>query len=162
MNNKVGTPGGQFSDFSRILRQRLVSLRLSRRLTATDAASLASLSRAGLEKIESGANTPSLDSLIKLCALYGVSVSALLQSVEEQLGISKALETEFELKCSSHEEYQEHFRKLALLSGHSAEHETITDLRFIAEKQPALARSLQAAVREAARTMGRSCARSCQ
>lgn len=160
MNNKVGTMGRQFSDFGRILRQRLVSLRLARKLTATDAAALASLSRAGLEKIESGANTPSLDSLLRLCALYNVSVSALLRSVEEQLGIANALETEFELKTSRKEEYQEHFKKLALLTGHSEEHETIAELRLIAEKQPVLARSLQAAVREAARAVGRHRARS--
>jgi transcriptional regulator with XRE-family HTH domain len=155
MSEKSHSIDGNSADFNRILRKQLVSLRLARRLTATEAARFASLSRAGLDKIEAGTNTPSVDSILRLCSLYGVTISSLFRSVEEQLGIAHSIGAEFNLQTAHQEEYREHFRKLALLSGHAVEHETITDLRRITERQPALARALQATIKETARTMGR-------
>jgi transcriptional regulator with XRE-family HTH domain len=74
----LGSSADSFGLFSRELRYLLISLRMEKKLNFTEASQGAGLSRNGLEKIETGAALPSLESLFLLCNFYEISLVELL------------------------------------------------------------------------------------
>lgn len=64
------------------LAQRLASLRMERALSLDDAAAETGISRATLSRIERGETSPTASTLNRLCAAYGLTMSALLRAVE--------------------------------------------------------------------------------
>ena len=86
----------EFLALMRQVRAHLVSFRLTLKLTVKEAATRASLSRGGLEKIESGENLPSLESLHSICKVYGVSMAEFFWQVQQQQHVSANLRNDFQ------------------------------------------------------------------
>lgn len=64
------------------LTERLVEARKARGLSQADAAERLNLSRQAISRWETGVGTPSLDSLIQMSQLYGVSLNELVYGPE--------------------------------------------------------------------------------
>ncbi len=128
--------------FLRVLRQRLVSLRMHHDLSATEAARMCSLSRGGLEKIESGANAPSLESLMKLCSLYGVPLSSVFLEAEAQRDIAVQLSAGFSSREAEQQEALAQISSLARVANLQKEWESALCLAKISAEHPDLAKNL--------------------
>lgn len=136
--------------FARILRQHLISLRLEKKLSVKDAAAFSGLSRGGLEKIESGANLPSIDSLRLLCATYGCAASELLAAVDAQLGVAAAVRKQWDTGAMEADERYALYRELARSVGRGDELRTCDQLARIKETHAELHAALCETIRAAA------------
>lgn len=120
--------------FLRVLRQQLIDARMRRHLTSQDAATLAGISRAGLDKIEAGTNTPSLETLIKLAGVYECTLSQLFAEAQKKSkwaarrlpGVSSArvLDTE----------YDHALKQLTLQAGQKKHYELLSAFQRLEEK----------------------------
>jgi transcriptional regulator with XRE-family HTH domain len=135
--------------FARILRQNLISLRLEKKLSIKDAAAYAGLSRGGLEKIESGANLPSIDSLRLLCAAYDCTASALLANVDAQLAVAATLRKQFDTTGMDATERYALYREHARSVGRADELQVCDQLSRIKETNPELYTALCETIRAA-------------
>jgi transcriptional regulator with XRE-family HTH domain len=115
-------PDQKLQVFLKELRYILISLRMERQLNFSEASANAGLSRNGLEKIETGAALPSLESLFLLCESYNISLADLMQtslkklpksSKEESLRSKKTVNAKI-LKKRSEEELKILVQKLKL------------------------------------------------
>jgi transcriptional regulator with XRE-family HTH domain len=128
---------------SRIIRQRLTSLRLDLGMTVREAARLAGLSRGGLEKIESGAYLPSIESLTSLCKVYDLKVSTFFELVDVQLGIACSIRRDWPTETMHEQEHQALLETLVRLTGQHQEWELGRSLAYIRKNHPAVFEGLE-------------------
>lgn len=96
------------------LTERLVEARKARGLSQADAAERLNVSRQAISRWETGVGTPSLDSLIQMGQLYGVSLNELVYGAETAQPREEMLEPEVQPECSAVRE--PHRRRTALLA----------------------------------------------
>lgn len=77
------TPELSEPDIDRLLAQRLRHLRLQRNWSLDDLAGLSGVSRATLSRLENGEVSPTTSVLGRLCAAHGMTMSRLMQMVED-------------------------------------------------------------------------------
>lgn len=96
------------------LTERLVEARKARGLSQADASERLNVSRQAISRWETGVGTPSLDSLIQMGQLYGVSLNELVYGAETAQPREEMLEPEVQPECSAVRE--PHRRRTALLA----------------------------------------------
>jgi transcriptional regulator with XRE-family HTH domain len=111
-------------------------MRLLAGLTIRDAAQFAGLSRGGLEKIESGANLPSLESLSALCGVYGSSLGAFFRDIDAQGQRARVLRNQWPDDVAQSSEALARLDALAQLSGHADAWRLAKDLMRLREHAP--------------------------
>ena len=96
------------------LTERLAQARKARGLSQADAAERLNVSRQAISRWETGVGTPSLDSLIQMSQLYGVSLNELVYGPETAQPREGAAEPEAQPECPAVRE--PHRRRTALLA----------------------------------------------
>ena len=96
------------------LTERLAQARKARGLSQADAAERLNVSRQAISRWETGVGTPSLDSLIQMSQLYGVSLKELVYGPEAAQPREEAAEPEAQPECPAVRE--PHRRRTALLA----------------------------------------------
>lgn len=96
------------------LTERLAQARKARGLSQADAAERLNVSRQAISRWETGVGTPSLDSLIQMSQLYGVSLNELVYGPEAAQPREEAAEPEAQPECPAVRE--PHRRRTALLA----------------------------------------------
>ena len=96
------------------LTERLVEARKARGLSQADAAERLNVSRQAISRWETGVGTPSLDSLIQMSQLYGVSLNELVYGPETAQPREEMTEPEAQPECPAVRE--PHRRRTALLA----------------------------------------------
>lgn len=142
-------------DLARLIRQRLTAMRLESRLTLRDAAQAAGLSRGGLEKIESGANLPSIESLASLCSVYGSTLGALFASIEQQSSVAENLRSEWPDELMLADERAHRLDTLAGLAGLGDTWELAKALVRLREDNHSVSSALSALIEALAPRTGR-------
>ncbi|OUQ57223.1 hypothetical protein B5E56_11770 [Flavonifractor sp. An112] len=96
------------------LTERLVEARKAMGLSQADAAERLNVSRQAISRWETGVGTPSLDSLIQMSQLYGVSLNELVYGPETAQPREEMTEPEAQPECPAVRE--PHRRRTALLA----------------------------------------------
>ena len=96
------------------LTEGLVEARKARGLSQADAAERLNVSRQAISRWETGVGTPSLDSLIQMSQLYGVSLNELVYGPETAQPREEMTEPEAQPECPAVRE--PHRRRTALLA----------------------------------------------
>ena len=96
------------------LTERLVGARKARGLSQAEAAERLNVSRQAISRWETGVGTPSLDSLIQMSQLYGVSLNELVYGPEATQPREEMTEPEAQPECPAVRE--PHRRRTALLA----------------------------------------------
>lgn len=96
------------------LTERLAQARKARGLSQADAAERLNVSRQAISRWETGVGTPSLDSLIQMSQLYGVSLNELVYGPETAQPREEMMEPEAQSECPAVREA--HRRRTALLA----------------------------------------------
>ena len=96
------------------LTERLAQARKARGLSQADAAERLNVSRQAISRWETGVGPPSLDSLIQMSQLYGVSLNELVYGPEAAQPREEAAEPEAQPECQAVRE--PHRRRTALLA----------------------------------------------
>ena len=96
------------------LGEKLVHLRKELGLSQLEAAERLNVSRQAISRWETGVGTPSLDSLIQMSQLYGVSLNELVYGPEAAQPREEAAEPEAQPECPAVRE--PHRRRTALLA----------------------------------------------